>query len=103
MTINEFLANPMNYARDSMYNHKRVECNDGFSMSVQASEVHYCDPRETHANYYESVEIGFPSEKEELLLEYAEEPDKPTHTVYGYVPVELVDEIIQKHGGFKEV
>ena len=25
----------------------------------------------------------------------------PTDTVYGYVPVSIVDEVIAKHGGFK--
>ena len=79
----------------------QVECADGFTMSVQVSESHYCRPRENDAGYYFSVEIGFPSAREDLIMEYAEQEDKPTDTVYGYVPVEIVDQVIEKHGGFK--
>ena len=78
---------------------ERVECADGFSMSVQASEGHYCSPRNNGAIAYESVEIGFPSAAEPLLAEYAEEPDKPTETVYGWVPADIVKAVIAKHGG----
>ena len=76
-----------------------VVCADGFKMSVQASEYNYCSPRETGAERYFSVEVGFPSETESLLLEYAEEPERPTETVYGWVPSERVALVIAKHGG----
>lgn len=79
----------------------QVECVDGFRMSVQVSENHYCSPRVNDAFYYAEVEVGYPSEKEELLMPYCESPEKPTDTVYGYVPVEVVDSVIEKHGGFK--
>ena len=29
-------------------------------------------------------------------------PDDPIDTVYGYVPVELVNKVIEKHGGICE-
>jgi hypothetical protein len=54
----------------------------------------YCDDT--------SVEIGFPSEKEDLIMEYAESPDRPTRTVYSFVPHEVVHEVIMKHGGKKD-
>ena len=77
-----------------------VVCKDGFSMSVQASINHYCSPKlNGKNNTYSSVEIGFPSEIEELLIEYAENPDKPTKTVYAYVPAKLILDVIEKHGG----
>ena len=76
-----------------------VVCRDGFTMSVQASKFHYCFPRENEGPY-ELVEVGYPSAKEDLLLDYAEEPDIPTSTVYGYVPVEVVEAVLEKHGGF---
>lgn len=79
----------------------RVECADGFVMSVQVSKSHYCSPCINDAVEYESVEVGFPSEREELLMPFAEQEDCPTDTVYGYVPVSIVDEVIAKHGGFK--
>jgi len=51
------------------------------------------------ADRYEEVEVGFPSEREELIMQYAEEPDVPTQTVYGYVPVQVVTNVLAKHGG----
>lgn len=108
----------------------RIACNDGFSVSVQASEFAYCNPRYTqwqnengwqviNGNYYsssdiprnfetdhfipyESVELGYPSKADELIYEYAEGDDY-TNTVYGYVPVKIVEQLIEKHGGFKGV
>ena len=72
-----------------------VVCKDGFSMSVQASINHYCSPKlNGKNNTYSSVEIGFPSE-----IDYAENPDKLTNTVYAYVPAKLTLDIIKKHGG----
>lgn len=108
----------------------RIVCNDGYSVSVQASEYTYCEPRYTqwqnedgwqvingnywsssktpmnfetdHFTLYESVELGYPSEADELIYEYAEGNDY-TNTVYGYVPVKIVEQLIEKHGGFKGV
>jgi hypothetical protein len=37
--------------------------------------------------------------EEPELMEYAEDPVDPTGTVYGWVPVELVNKLIDKHGG----
>lgn len=78
---------------------KRILCQDGFSMSVQASAGHYCEPRITGLGFYNSYEIGFASSEEPLLCPYAEDPDNPTGTVYGWVPVEVVAQVIAKHGG----
>lgn len=85
---------------------ERLVCKDGFNMSVQANSGAYCEPRislwpDNWGNGYSSVEIGFPSEREDLIMKYAEDFDDPTGTVYGYVPVEIVDKIIEKHGGIK--
>jgi len=75
-----------------------IVCNDGFNMSVQGSSFHYCSPRLTQS-WYNSMEIGFPSEVEELIMEYVEDKDNPTETVYGYVPCELIQKVIDKHKG----
>ena len=40
--------------------------------------------------------------KVELINKYAECEDY-TQTVYGYVPIEIVEELIEKHGGFKPI
>ena len=79
----------------------RIECADGFSMSVQADEFMYCTPRDS-VGPWSKVEIGFPSERVEAFMEWAENSDNPTETVYGWVPLEVVAEVIEDHGGFKE-
>ena len=79
----------------------RIICKDGFSLSVQASEFTYCSPRDNEGPWTR-VEVGFPSQKDDLLMEYAEDASIPTGTVYGYVPIEVVAEVIERHGGFEE-
>lgn len=75
-------------------------CSDGFNMSVQASYFHYCYPRQTLSDSnYNEVEVGFPNMEEPLIMEYAENPEIPTETVYGWVPIAVIDEVIVKHGG----
>ena len=78
---------------------KKVTCKDGFTMSVQANEGAYCSPRIDKALKYTAVEVGYPSEREDLLMEWAEEPEKPTCTVYGYVPTTRITLVVAKHGG----
>ena len=78
-----------------------VICKDGFTMSVQASETHYSEPK-GFADEYSEVEIGFPSDMENLIMDYCEDHQDPCGTVYGYVPVKLVDRVIDKHGGIDE-
>jgi hypothetical protein len=84
-----------------MFGHRfeRCVCADGFSMSVQAHNGAYCRPRVDGASRYESVEVGFPSEPETILMEWAEDSDRPTDTVYGWVPVAVIRQVIEKHGG----
>ena len=81
-------------------NRPRLYCNDGYSISVQASAFHYCSPRLNGLQDYKSVELGYPSAEDELINEYAEGMDY-TDTVYGYVPIEVVENLIEKHGGIK--
>jgi len=68
-------------------------------MSVQANEGAYCSPRVDDAERYTAVEVGYPSECESLLLEWAEDKNRPTDTVYGWVPSEKVALVCVKHGG----
>ena len=77
---------------------KLVCCADGFSMSVQANPTAYCEPRNAIGPYTE-VEIGYPNEREPLLLSYAENPNTPTDTVYAWVPKTVVTAVIVRHGG----
>lgn len=77
---------------------KRITCADGFSLSVQAGWSAYCSPRTNNGPWY-NVEVGFPSATPEFIMSFAEQADTPTDTVYAYVPVDLVEELITFHGG----
>ena len=77
---------------------KLCQCADGFTMSVQAGQNSYSSPR-TDAGPYTAAEVGFPSEPESLLTSYAEDHQKPTDTVYGWVPRQVIINVIAKHGG----
>lgn len=79
-----------------------IFCEDGFEMSVQAGSGLYSAPRgNLESGEYTACDVGFPNRKEELLMPYAEEdPETPTDSVYAYVPVEVIEQIIEKHGGW---
>lgn len=97
--INEYMKNNRSQKHGWLVRH--LECNDGFTMSVQASEYNYCKPRRSDEDWYYAVEVGYPSDKPTSFIEYAEDPSQPTDTVYGYVPIELVEQEIALHGGLK--
>ena len=69
-----------------------IVCADGFALSVQASYTHYCSPR-TDRGPYSKVEVGYPTEESPELEEF------DSGGVYGFVPVEIVDAVIEQHGG----
>ena len=79
----------------------RVECADGFSFSMQASDGHYCTPRDNNGSYT-AVELGYPSSEDSLISEFAEiykENHDLTDAVYPYVPSDIVIKLVEKHGG----
>lgn len=94
---------PLIRVGDSKFSHKvmmpRIVCEDGTTVSVQASAFYYAHPR-TNRGPYKAVEVGFPSAEPPLAWEqYAEDWGRPTSTVYKYVPLELVSFFIASHGG----
>ncbi len=113
MKINEFIKNNLKVKvlnEDPLMKHimtssrlPHIVCSDGFSMSVQVGYSLYSKPKKV-AKRYSEVEIGYPSEHEPLLEEYAETIFEDgfvdyTDTVYPYVPVKVVDKVLKKHGG----
>lgn len=79
---------------------KAIVCRDGFSVSVQASQYHYCEPRKTNAEYYSEFELGFPSEPLPELAKWAELAEDQDYTgIFGYVPVEEIAKVLESHGG----
>ena len=114
MKINEFIKKNLRVktlSNDPLMKHMmtssrlpHIVCEDGFTMSVQVGYSLYCTPKKV-AKCYSAVEIGYPSEPEELIKEYAEfapfdeDTTDYTDTVYPYVPVSIVDKVLKKHGG----
>lgn len=75
-----FAAHPNVYVRPA------IKCKDGAIYSVQASEGHYCSPRETGLSEYSTVEVW--------------RCDKTTRKEpEGWVPVRNVNRRIADHGG----
>lgn len=105
MTVKEYLKKTIHKAEGVNYQtiRPRVNCKDGYSISIQASHCHYCNPREDFLEEYDSVELGYPNQYDELIDEYAEDFDDDgkacTNTVFGFVPMEIVEKLIEKHGG----
>lgn len=95
MKIREWLIITCDYAAKHGGVRPRIFCNDGFSISVQASEFHYCEPRKlTSSGEYKSVECGYPSKDVSELHPYEEGIG-----VAENVPLDLVDSILEQHGG----
>lgn len=96
--LNDRMSRPLDQAFLQLV--PKMKCADGFEMSVQASSGHYCGPRDSIGPWTE-VEVGFPSEKVEALMPYidGDETTEPTQTVYGYVPVKVIVDVINEHGG----
>lgn len=105
MTLKEFFKKTYPHEKEDFerrfHVRKRIYCKDGFNLSVQANEGAYCAPRRmikgNKETYYEA-EIGYPSEVEPLIIEFAEEPVY-TKTVYPYVPTNIIEQVLEKHGG----
>jgi hypothetical protein len=79
----------------------RIHCADGLSLSVQAGCAAYCAPRNATGPWY-MVEVGYPSAECPELCQWIANPEKPTDTVYGYVPISVVEKLIESHGGIVE-
>lgn len=112
MTITqEDLFNTMDAQRDWSKPYqpcKRIVFANGESVSIQAGCACYCHPRRDSVrgsySYYSEFELGFPSVKpNDEIMQYAEQREIPTDTVYGYVPVQLIVDWINENGGLQVV
>lgn len=106
-TVRKHIIESRKDISDRFYIVPPVVCKDGFKMSVQHSSLHYCSPRIDFAERqgytdgfeFVSYEVGYPSEKEDILIPFAEDPDNPTNTVYAFVPQQIVEQVAEMHGG----
>jgi hypothetical protein len=88
------------YPECSVQQSYRLLLANGVSLSIQASYNHYCTPRMLipYAQYSE-FEVGYPSEVIEALMPYCKDSNRPTETVYSYVPLEVLHTYIASVGG----
>ncbi len=80
-----------------------VVCKDGYEMSVQASACHYSQPRwkflkSGRYTRWEVMPLSRPVHKE--LAKYGH-GRVVVGDVCGFVPTEVIDAIIAKHGGLE--
>jgi hypothetical protein len=73
-----------------------IVMNDGTTLSVQASQYHYCEPRLDNYGNYDTVEVYNWPIGETFFNEYGGDDDA------GFVPVGVVNFYIEKHGGVIE-
>ena len=98
MTINEFLRKYRKQRNGMQIVRPRVRCADGYTVSVQAGDRWNSEPR-LDTGWYGKVELGYPTEKDTELQSYAKNKRDLCGSVYDFVPVKLVDEVLTKHGG----
>lgn len=105
MTLKEWLENTskeIKIMRDKsgrfIIKRKNLICNDGLSLSVQASEFHYCAPKKI-TDTYDCVEVYAHGEevKELNYLGY-----HMVDTCYRYVYVSDLEKVVTAHGGIKD-
>lgn len=78
----------------------RIYCKDGFSISVQVNEGSYSGSENGYrkfGNEWKLVEWGFPSEAIDSVKYNSESED--TIGSVGSVEIELIDELLESHGG----
>ncbi len=97
MTFKEFMTKC-----GAVRHRPKIVCMDGFKMSVQGSEMTYSIPKKVGTEFT-AMEIGFPSQQEDLIMEFIDsDTQPPTRSVYGYIPIDLIEKVIEKHGGIDE-
>ena len=100
MTVTEWLRETIHVTHYAEYDFQDVRpmaiCGDGMAVSIQHSHTHYCSPRIDGAQNYLSVEVGYPSEEPpEHWAKWRDGDDD----VWGYVPMEDIEEWVAAHGG----
>ena len=109
MNLKEYLI--LTHYTKPLFNNMRPSliCNDGFKMSIQSGSGYHCEPRE-ETTIYKTVEIGFPNYDDILAVfqcgsieQYEAEKiyylKDPLDGILERVPIELIQKVIDKHGG----
>ena len=102
-----FVPNPPHWSLQEYFRHAantesvvpRIYCHSGLNFSVQIGDNAYCHPRTWTAEKWSKAEIGFPNDIIPEIMQYAEDADTPLKTVYGFVPVSIIEDVIENNGG----
>lgn len=95
-----------------------VKCGNGFKISIQASKMHYCIPRESCRDSYESYEIclfenvteealekllkSTKNKKQKKAIQYVLD-EISMDTVIGYIPHDTLQSFLDACGGIMEI
>lgn len=71
---------------------RRIYLASGYNVSLVASEYTYCYPRDNYGPWTH-LEVGFPSDDDSLIASYM------SGDIGSYVPIEIIIQLIIKHGG----
>lgn len=91
MTLEEFTKRTTNTGTDFR---PAIHCNDGYSFSCQGSHYHFSEPQED-VEEYKTMELGGWDLDE--IDKYEKSP------VAMFVPVKLIQKMIDNHGGINEI
>lgn len=76
-----------------------ITCRSGAQFSTQASETHYCSPKENVGPYFSVEMFGLKLSPDNQAL--LSDLNSAGSDIYGYVPVDVVVEMINREGGLK--
>ena len=91
MTVMEYLRKHPTVYGNSVRPH--IHCKDGYVLSVQASDGHYCLPRKNNAEEYDAVEVML------VTGHFVKGWGRMNGSVYGFVPIDKVEKLVSQHGG----
>lgn len=104
-SVSEYLKSTYVLVCDEHVIRPIVACKDGFEMSIQAGELFNSYPRVNRSDIeYTACEVGALSTEEDLLMPYIEsEKDDPVTAIYPCTPVDIIQKVVEKHGGYFEI
>jgi hypothetical protein len=80
----------------------RHKCKDGTTLSIQVGKYLYCTPRNDEGPYTH-VEVGYIRDSNGIDVEppasWNKYRDGEGSSVFGYVPLQLVQAFLDSHGG----
>lgn len=89
---------------DEYFKIPKIQCKDGFSISIQISNGNYCSSENGYRQFglnWETVEWGYPSQHHDLLQKSSQ--DSNVTQSIGCIDIDEIEEILYEHGGINFV